>query len=128
MAIFGIGTDIVEVKRIGQSLQRSDALARRVLTAVELEQFAEAAQPVGFLAKRFAAKEACAKAFGTGIGERLSFQDITIGHDAAGRPILLWSTAAENLTRELGINASHVSISDEREYALAYVILETLGS
>lgn len=127
MAIYGIGTDIVEVKRIQQSLQRSDALARRVLTAVELDHFVNAAQPAAFLAKRFAAKEACAKAFGTGIGERLSFQDITIGHNPQGRPQLEWSTTAEKLVQELGIGVSHVSISDERDYALAYVILETAG-
>lgn len=127
MAIFGIGTDIVEVKRIGQSLQRSDALARRVLTRAELEQFADAPQPAAFLAKRFAAKEACAKAFGTGIGQQLSFQDITITHDPHGRPLFEWSATAENLAHEFGITASHISISDEREYALAYVILETAG-
>lgn len=127
MAIYGIGTDMVEVKRIQQSLQRSDALARRVLTAVELEQFGQAHQPAAFLAKRFAAKEACAKAFGIGIGERLSFQDITIGHSPQGRPLLEWSTTAEQLVQQLGISGSHISISDERDYALAYVILETAG-
>ena len=66
--IAGFGTDIVEVARIEQALDRTPALARRILTPAELDVFSAAREPARFLAKRFAAKEACVKALGTGIG------------------------------------------------------------
>jgi len=124
MAIFGIGTDLVEISRIAASLARSEALVSRVLTDSERTDYAAAAQPAAFLAKRFAAKEACAKAFGTGIGADLSFQDFEITHDANGRPYLRWLPKAKALAVRLGVGAAHLSISDERDYATAYVVLE----
>lgn len=125
MAIYGIGTDIVEVARIQRSLSRGQQLARRILTAVELDEMQGDASPDHFLAKRFAAKEACAKALGLGIAEGLSFQHMEVGHDQWGKPIWQFSGRAAELLTERGISASHLSISDEKHYVVATTILET---
>ena len=86
--IYGIGTDIVAVPRIAALHQRyGDALARRILTAQEWATYAAHAQPARFLAKRFAAKEAFAKAVGTGIREPVSLRFIGVAHDGLGKPV-----------------------------------------
>lgn len=125
MAVVGIGTDLVEIKRIAASLERSDALMRRILTPAEQDEFAAHQSPAVFLAKRFAAKEACAKAFGTGIAQGLSFQHMQVNHNAAGRPEWQFTDHALVLLEQLGVQHAHLTISDEREHALAFVILET---
>lgn len=124
MAIVGIGTDIVSVARIEKALSRNSEFAERVLTPMEMNEFAAAAKPAAFLAKRFAAKEAAAKALGTGIGE-VSFQHIYIDHTAAGQPLLRLFEQAEIQASLLGARDYHISISDEREFAIAYVVLES---
>ncbi|RUO80599.1 holo-ACP synthase [Idiomarina tyrosinivorans] len=124
MAIFGIGTDLVQIARIAKVLERGDQLARRVLTEHEWQQW-QTTRDVHFLAKRWAAKEACAKAFGTGIGQGLSFQHMQVEHDDLGRPHWQFSGVAQQWCEQHSIVASHLSISDEQDYALAYVILET---
>lgn len=124
MAIFGIGTDIVEVARIQNSLSRGQQLAKRVLTPLELEEMQGDASPDHFLAKRFAAKEACAKAFGKGIAEGLSFQDMQVTHDEWGKPEWIFSGTAAQWFDELNLTAAFLSISDETRYAVATVVLE----
>ena len=125
MAIFGIGTDIVEVDRIQHSLSRGQQLAKRILTAAELEEMQADPSPDHFLAKRFAAKEACAKAFGLGIAEGLSFQHMEVTHDSWGKPLWHFTDVAATLVQQRGIVASHLSISDEKHYVVATTILET---
>jgi len=120
--IFGIGTDIVQVSRIQKSLDRyGEQFARRILAETELEDFRRTLQPARFLARRFAAKEALAKAYGTGFSGGLTFRDIAVTHDAAGKPVLQLAGRAAELQQELGIGADFISISDEREYAVAFV-------
>ncbi|RUO77370.1 holo-ACP synthase [Idiomarina seosinensis] len=128
MAIYGIGTDIVEVARIQASLGRGQGLAKRILTEQEFEQMQGDPSPDHYLAKRFAAKEACAKAFGLGIAEGLSFQNMEVTHDQWGKPSWQFTGTAAKLLEERAITASHLSISDEKNYAVATVILETDGS
>lgn len=125
MAIFGIGTDIVEVDRIQHSLSRGQQLAKRILTVAELEEMQGDPSPDHFLAKRFAAKEACAKAFGLGIAEGLSFQHMEVTHDSWGKPLWHFTDVAATLIQQRGIVASHLSISDEKHYVVATTILET---
>jgi len=120
--ILGIGTDIVRIARIEASLSKSDALARRVLTPNELARFRIARFPAAFLAKRFAAKEAASKAFGTGIG-KISWQDLEIVNNQEGAPQLLCHGRAASLLKELGANCTHVSLADEHDAAVAFVIL-----
>lgn len=122
--IYGIGTDIVSIARIASALQRhGERFAHRILAESEQPAFAEAARPEHFLAKRFAAKEAAAKAFGTGFSDGLCMSDIAVTHDSRGRPLLSFGGRAESLCRELGIGEHFLSISDEKDTAIAYVIL-----
>ena len=120
--IYVIGTDIVQVSRIQRSLDRyGELFARRILAESELVDFRRTLQPARFLARRFAAKEALAKAYGTGFTGGLTFRDIAVTHDAAGKPILQLAGRAAELQRERGIGEDFISISDEREYAVAFV-------
>ncbi|MGD2136983.1 MAG: holo-ACP synthase [Gammaproteobacteria bacterium] len=122
--IFGIGTDIVQVSRIRRNLERyGDRFAGRILGDGELADYRTTLHPARFLARRFAVKEALAKACGTGFTQGLTFRDITVAHDSAGKPELRVAGRAAELYREKGIGESFVSISDEREYAVAFVTL-----
>ncbi|WP_218352233.1 holo-ACP synthase [Alteromonas lipotrueiana] len=124
MAIAGIGTDIIELSRIEQTLAKSDRLARRILTARELELFGSHKQPARFLAKRFAAKEAAVKALGTGIGHGISWQNLDVHNKVSGAPYLVFSGGFAQACAARAIVHSHLSISDERHYAVATVVLE----
>jgi holo-[acyl-carrier protein] synthase len=127
--IYGIGTDIVEVERIQASLEQfGDAFAKRILADVEWPDYEASQLKARFLAKRFAAKEAFAKAIGTGIRGEVSFHNIAVTHDALGRPLLQLSTALQAFLKQHHIHQSHISISDEKNLALAYVVLETSES
>ncbi len=122
--IFGIGTDIVRISRIQKSLDRyGERFARRILAGQELDDFQRTLHPARFLARRFAAKEAVVKAYGTGFTRGMTFQDIVVSHDAAGKPLLVLAGRALELQREMGIGEKFISISDEQEYAVAFVTL-----
>jgi len=122
--IYGIGTDIVQVARMAADLERyGERFARRILTPRELEEFRGCARPPHFLAKRFAAKEAAAKALGTGFRNGLTLRQIGVAHDHYGRPLLEYEGAAEVLRCNLGIRHSHLSLADEEDYAIAFVTL-----
>lgn len=125
MSIAGLGQDIVEIARIEASLGRlGERFATRILAAEELALWQQHQQPARFLAKRFAAKEAAAKALGTGIGRGVSFTDICIENDKWGKPLLRLSGGAAQRARDLGVKHQHLTITDERHYAAACVILE----
>ncbi|MDH5547772.1 MAG: holo-ACP synthase [Gammaproteobacteria bacterium] len=122
--IHGIGTDIVEIERIKDGLERhGERFARRILSAGEYATYLEHSNPQGFLAKRFAAKEATAKALGTGFRDGLSLQHIEVVNDDLGKPQLVFHGAAQDLVAKLGVGEAHISLSDERHYAVAYVVL-----
>lgn len=123
--IVGIGTDIVDVGRIEAMLgRRGEALAQRLLSATELDAFKVHPAPARFLAKRFAAKEAALKALGTGLRNGIRWADISVAHDALGKPGLCLDGAAQQRAESLGVSACHLSVSDEQRYAVAFVILE----
>lgn len=125
MAILGIGTDIVEIARIEAVIARSGPrLARRILSQDEWLRYQEHSQPARFLAKRFAVKEAAAKALGTGIRDGLAFNQFDVSNDTLGKPQLKLSQQAAELAQQLGVSAIHVTIADERHYACATVIIE----
>jgi len=126
--IVGIGTDLVQIKRIEAALHRSGPrFAERILAPEERAEYAAAARPAVFLAKRFAVKEAASKALGTGIAKGISWHHIQLGHDALGAPLLQLSGAAAERQRLQRIDGLHVSLSDEQEYVIAYVILERVA-
>lgn len=122
--IFGIGTDIVNVARMADSYARlGEKFAQRILADVEYEAFKTNKHPASFLAKRFAAKEAAAKAFGTGFRQGLSLKHIAVTHDELGRPQLAFYDVADQLKQQFNISEAHLSLSDERDVAVAFVIL-----
>lgn len=127
MAIIGLGTDIVEIARIESVIERSgNSLAKRILTNNEFIQYQQQTQPARFLAKRFAVKEAAAKALGTGIRNGLAFNQFEVTNDKLGKPLLTLTGAALVLAEHLKMTCIHVSITDERHYAAATVIIERL--
>ncbi|SON48057.1 holo-ACP synthase [Vibrio tapetis] len=126
MAILGLGTDIAEIERVEKALARSgDAFAKRILTDSEYEQFSQLKQQGRFLAKRFAAKEAASKALGTGIASGVTFHDFVVSNDDKGKPCLVLQNKAQELALAMGAKGYHLSISDERHYSVATVIIES---
>ncbi len=122
--IFGIGTDIVHIPRIAASLsRRGDKFASRILTEYEYQAYSVCNKPEHFLAKRFAAKEAAAKALGTGFRNGLSLHHIEVSHNETGKPQLIFHAYGLRLKNEFGIGDVHLSLSDERDHAIAFVVL-----
>ena len=119
-----IGTDIVEIQRIASALERQgDKFVQRILTESEIVEYQARSNSVAFLAKRFAAKEAIAKALGTGIGRGISFQHMIVSNDSEGAPqVELQASAAERL-KQIGATKILISLADEKQFALAYVTL-----
>ena len=122
--IYGIGTDIVAIARMTRLWDKyGQALATRVLAEEELQALQHHSDPARFLAKRFAAKEAAAKALGTGFRDGMSLRHIAVVNDALGKPELRFTARAAERVAQFAIQASHVSISDEADFAVAFVIL-----
>ena len=122
--MIGIGTDIVQIERVEAVWRRQgEQFVNRILTPAERAECDEAPQPWRYLAKRFAAKEAIAKCFATGIGKDLSWQDMTIERNAAGAPVVALSDAGQALAKSKGGREVLLSISDEQEYAVAFAVL-----
>ena len=123
--IIGIGTDIMEIARMQESLQeRGEAWARRLLTDAELLEYEKRGNKAAYLAKRFAAKEAAAKALGTGFADGITWKQMHVLNNEKGAPIMTFSGKALERAEALGVNHIHLSISDEKHYAVAFVILE----
>ena len=123
--IKGIGTDLVSVARIERVLARHPkSFSRRVLHVNEQQIFAHHHDPIAYLAKRFAAKEALAKALGTGIAKGVSFHEIEVLNDAMGRPLLTLHDHTKAVAESMGVKNYFLSLSDEKNYAIAYVVLE----
>ncbi|RLA87911.1 MAG: hypothetical protein DRG34_04995 [Deltaproteobacteria bacterium] len=123
--IRGIGVDIVKVDRIEQAVERwGDRFLKRIFTAAEIERCQQRARPAQCLALRFAAKEAFAKALGLGMRKGLRWRDIEVVHDHLGKPDLLLHNQAQRLLEAMEASRTWLSLSDERESALAVVVLE----
>jgi holo-[acyl-carrier protein] synthase len=124
--IVGIGVDIAETARMEKLIAKyGQRFARRILTADELLEFDRRKHSSSYLATRFAAKEAVAKALGTGIGEQLGFHSVQIDNDSQGKPLLRFLGSAVDLIAGLDINNAMISLSDEKHYVVAMVVLET---
>ena len=122
--IFGIGTDIVSIARIeAVRLRHGPRFAQRILTSYELEEYAKTDSPGRFLAKRFAAKEAFAKAFGTGLIAPVTLQAISIMHEESGKPYFGLNATLSLQCMSQGIK-THLSISDEKEFVVAFAVME----
>jgi holo-[acyl-carrier protein] synthase len=123
--IYGVGTDVVEIRRIELALERHGGrFARRILHSLELETFDLHRLPGAFLARRFAAKEAFGKALGSGIRAPATWHALWVQHDLQGRPQFGFDAPLRKRMALLRIARSHLSISDERSIATATVVLE----
>jgi len=123
--IFGIGTDIVDFARIESlHLRYGERFAQRILSSIEMLEYLDHTQPARLLMKRFAAKEALAKAAGSGLRHPVSMTQITVAHDEQGKPVFEFGEDLQAHFLKLGVLRHHLSISDEREVAVAFVILE----
>ena len=126
--IYGIGTDIVNIERIAYILDKNQAaFSKRVLSEHESALFANKGNSAAYCAKRFAAKEAFAKALGTGIGKIVSFQDLTVRNNEEGKPYFIPSEKLRLYLVDKNIKQAHLSLSDEKHNALAFVVLELGG-
>lgn len=131
--IIGLGEDLVEISRIEKLMDsKGDHFLEKCFTPKEIEKANDHPskdRKVAYFAKRFAAKEACLKALGTGMREGLAWHDMEVGNDELGRPILTVTGGVmnkfENLTNK-GEGRIHITLSDEAGLAKATVILEAL--
>lgn len=129
--ILGIGTDIVNCERIAKTLEsQSDKFIQRIFTETEQEYAItkkDERTRIGTYAKRFAAKEACAKALGTGIAGGMVFKDVGVEHDENGAPYIVLTgaakTALEALTPEGYAAHINLSLSDDWPIAQAFVVI-----
>jgi holo-[acyl-carrier protein] synthase len=123
--IFGIGTDIVSYQRICEIEKKyGERLARRMLSENELQEYAASNDKPRYLMKHFAAKEAFAKAMGTGLRASVTLRRVSVGHDDLGKPLRAFDDALSNYVAHLGVTRHHISISDEKDVAVAFVVLE----
>ena len=123
MHIIGIGTDIVECLRIAQMIDRhADLFLNRVFTKDEIGYCSSRKAATQHYAGRWAAKEAVLKAMGTGWSRGVSWQDIEIRNDAAGRPTIALGGGARETCERLGVAEMHISISHCRTFATAYAV------
>ena len=119
--IAGTGTDLTEIARIQQALERyGERFLKRVYTDAEIRY----CQRKRHTAARFAAKEAGAKALGTGIAQGVGWLEIEVAHLPGGRPTLLFHGRAAERAAAMGVSATHLSLSHGRDLAIAMVVLE----
>jgi len=122
--IFGIGTDLVHIPRMQELLDKhDDKIAQRILSDAEFSEFQQVINQAAFLAKRFAAKEATAKALGTGFRDGLSLRHIEEVNNEVGKPELSFYKQGQILIEQHDIGRTLLSLSDEKDYALAFVTL-----
>lgn len=124
--IYGVGTDMVAISRMAELYRRHGERAlERLLAPAERQACRESRQPERYLAKRFAAKEALGKALGSGVRAPVLLPAIAVAHSAEGRPSFEFSAALAAHLAGLGLTA-HLSISDEADTAVAFVVVEKL--
>lgn len=124
MAIFGIGVDVVETPRFNNI--NPETLAQKILSSEEFPAFESSNNKILFLAKRFSVKEAVSKAFGVGIGKKLTFKDISIFKDERGKPLCTVNeTAVHIITGRKNIKI-HISTSDSSSTIQSYAIAEII--
>ena len=127
MKILGIGVDVIKNKRI-QNLINKKSFIKRTFGKNEVELSKKTSNKINYFAKRFAAKEAFAKSLGTGIRNNLNFKDIEILNDKIGKPYYLRSRKINNIiNKKFNIKKYNLflSMSDEKDYSVAFTILQT---
>lgn len=123
--IYGIGTDIAAIHRFETLLAKhGQALIDKILTEAEQQELVGKHAPARFLAKRFAAKEAFAKAVGQGLRHPVTLHNVGVGHGDLGKPQYVYAPELQAWLNQRGITVVHLSISDERDNAVAFAIAE----
>jgi holo-[acyl-carrier protein] synthase len=124
--VIGVGTDLMEISRIAQSIDRyGDRFLERVFTAREIEYCRRKKNSAESFAARFAAKEAAAKALGTGISRGVGWLELEVGREPGGRPTMELTGRAAVQARELGVTRVSLSLTHSRDVALAVVVMES---
>ena len=126
MKILGIGVDIVENSRISKSIE-NNLFVKRIFSDLEILTAKKIKDKKSFYSKRFAAKEAFAKSIGTGFRTNLNFKDISITNDRLGKPKFVITEKIKKIIKKEFKTSSFnffLSISDEKKYSIAYVILQ----
>ena len=123
--IFGIGTDLIKITRI-KNIHSLEKFALKILSENELDLFDSLSndKKITFISKQFAGKEAFSKALGTGLSAGIRFKEIEILRDEKGKPKFTAINSLKSFMQNLGITRTHISITDEREYAMGFAILE----
>jgi holo-[acyl-carrier protein] synthase len=123
--ILGVGIDLIEVARIASSFEKfGEQFVNRILLPDEIAYCLSHRKPAPFLAARFAAKEAISKAFGTGIGAALGWQDMEIRRKESGEPFVVLHGKGRDLFEARGAKSLHISLTHTENYAVATAILE----
>jgi len=124
--IIGVGTDICRLERIEKLLRgdKKEAFLKRTFTEDEITSLPSEKRQVSYYAGRWAAKEAIAKCLGTGFGEQCRWLDITIERLANGSPAVKLRDKTAETAQKMGISSFHISISHEKEYAIAFAVAE----
>jgi holo-[acyl-carrier protein] synthase len=124
--VVGVGTDLMEIARIRQSIERfGDRFLRRVFTPREIAYCQRKKNAAESFAARFAAKEAGAKALGTGISHGVGWLEIEVAREPSGKPRLELTGRAAEWARRLGVVRTSLSLTHSRDVALAVVVLES---
>lgn len=123
MSIIGTGIDIVEISRIGRAIARNPRFLARVFTSDEVDYFLKTGNRTYNIAGTFAAKEAVLKSLGTGLRD-MGWKDIEITRNSLGKPSVILHGNAKALASDAGIMHIHISISHEREHAIAGAVAE----
>ena len=125
--IVGTGVDLCEIARIAQSIDRyGDQFLHRIYTDAEIRYSQRKIRTAAeSYAARFAAKEAGAKALGTGIAKGVGWREIEVTHLPGGRPTLIFHGRAAERAAAMGVKAAHLSLSHSRDLAIATVVLES---
>ena len=129
--IIGIGSDLTDIRRVRKSVERyGDRFINRIYTPAEKAKAQKRADPVPTYAKRFAAKEACAKALGTGFNKGVYFRDIGVVNLVSGQPTIALTGGAARQLKALTPKGKkaliHLSLTDDDPYAQAFVIIEAV--
>jgi holo-[acyl-carrier protein] synthase len=122
--IFGIGVDVLEAKRIDETLERfGTRFVQHLLMPAEQVQLAKTQRPARFLAMRFAAKEAIVKAMGTGFAHGIWIRDVGVVQNSWGKPEVVFSERGERVRKGLGIGEGHLTLTDEAGLVVAVAVL-----
>lgn len=126
MSIIGVGIDFIEILRIKNIISHyGKRFPKKILSAEEWKKYILMESNINFLAKKFTAKEAASKALGTGINDGITFNQLEFYNNKSGQPKLRFLKNALKKSKEIKCKSIHVSISDQKLYAYALVILES---